>query len=292
MQHVRNSLRLALVLTMVGCAPIEEGELDDVGAAEEELRGGRRCDSGYAEHGVYDATLVYGVDETVTGSPFLPMDADRDTLEYRTGAYDFFRERYGIDFDPSISGDQIATDGAGGQVLVQAIKTGEGSTHQVYALDVQHVPQWRGRFPITNAAFFDDGYFVFILSDFDAHGSYGGAAGLTLRAGDLVVQGEYRMFDDRGRLLDTITYFADTPATVNPFAGDVAASAGATFVNITCRVESPIMGTGVTRGIGEQRPLPGGQLDLDFRYVMRFPSRLSETTTRGRGCDRLRPTRW
>lgn len=283
-------IRVSLVvlhglLLLAACSGQEGSTLE---AAQAELSRDP-CRTTYPEHGVYNTTLVYGVDETVTGSPFLPMDADRDTLDYRTGAYNFFRDRYGIDFDPTVVGDQIAGDGQGGQVLVQAIKTGEGSTHQVYALDAQDVPAWQGRMPITNTAFFDDGYFVFILSDYDAHGTYGGATGRRLRAGDLLVQGEYRMFNDRGRLLDVITYFADTPATVNPFAGDEAASEGATFVNITCRVESPSFGVGLTRGIGEQRPLPDGRLDLDFRYVMRFPSRLADASVANPRCDRLRP---
>lgn len=242
----------------------------------------------WPEHGIYDATIVYGVDETVVGSPFLPIDPERDTLEYRSGAYNFFAERYGINFDPDVSGDQFAQDGLGGSVLVQAIKTGEGSTHQVYALDAQEIPQWRGKFPLTSVAFRDDGYFVFVLSDFIAHGTYGGESGKRLRAGDILVQGEYRMFDGADRLMDTITYFADTPATVNPFNGDLEASDGASFVSITCRVESPLLGTGLTRGIGEMRPLGGDTMDLDFRYVMRFPSRLDSTSVERPKCDAVR----
>ncbi len=257
-------------------------------AAGAQANGGSSAVDAWPEHGIYDATIVYGVDERVEGSPFLPMGADRDTLAYRTEAYDFFREQYGIDFDPEVVGNQFASDGLTGSVSVQAIKTGEGSTHQVYALDAQHIPQWRGKFPLTSVAFRDDGYFVFVLSDFIAHGTYGGLDGKRVRAGDLLVQGEYRMFDGDDQLMDTITYFADTPATVNPFAGDVAASEDASFVNITCRVESPLLGTGLTRGIGEMRPLPGGLMDLDFRYVMRFPSRLDSATVERPKCDSVR----
>jgi hypothetical protein len=260
--------------------------VDATGAAGHRDRGACRHDS-WPEHGVYDATIVYGIDEQVV-SPFLPMDTDRDTVAYRTGAYDFFRDRYGLDFDPTIVGDQVVTDGAGGQALVQAIKTGEGSTHQVHAIDAQRIPRWRGRFPLTSVAFLDDGYFVFALTDLMVHGTYGGVDGARVRAGDILVQGEYRMFDGRRRLMDTITYFADTPATVNPFNGDVDASDGAQFVSITCRVESPLLGTGLTRGIGEMRPLPDGTMDLDFRYVMHFPARLEDGTVVRPRCDGAR----
>ncbi len=292
-RSLRLFVSVSVALALGSCAEFdsvdEHDSVGDVAGAEAELLGARSCRTGFEEHGVYETTLVYGIDEQIEDTFILAMDPERNTVEYRTGAFDFFRERYGMDFDPSVEGDQITTDGQGGQALVRAGKLDEGSTHQVYALDAQRIPQWRGRLPITNTAFFDDGYFVFLLSDYEAHGTYGGADGLRIRAGDVVVQGEYRMFDDRGRLLDTIAYFADTPATVNPFAGDEEASAGATFISITCRVESEIFGTGLTRGIGEQRPLPGGGEDVDFRYVMRFPSRVSDSNVARSRCDRLRP---
>jgi hypothetical protein len=259
---------------------------DATGAPGHRDRGACRHDA-WPEHGIYDATIVYGIDEQVE-TPFYPMDEDRNTVEYRTGAYDFFRERYGMDFDPEIEGDQVISDGAGGQAVVQAVKTGLGSTHQVYAIDAQRIPRWRGRFPLTSVAFLDDGYFVAAITDFTARGTYGGEDGLRIRAGDLVVQGEYRMFDGQGDLMDVITYFADTPATNNPFNGDLEASNGAQFVNITCRVESPILGTGLTRGIGEMRPLDDGNMDLDFRYVMHFPARLPEGTIGVPRCDSIR----
>ncbi|MEM9190203.1 MAG: hypothetical protein AAGF12_13545 [Myxococcota bacterium] len=275
-------LTVALLL-MGGCADQGTGELEEdaVGSTQSELFGSFCYGTNrYPEHGVYDTTLVYSIDETVPAGEevFPPMDTERDTLAYRTTAYDFFRDRYGMNFDPNVVGDQLVVDGQGGQALVSAIQTGApgSSTHQVYGLDAQHIPQWRHRLPITNTAFRDDGYFVFILTDFVANGSFGGAAGARIRAGDLVVAGEYRMFDHRDRLLDTIRYFADTPSTVNPFTGDAASSNGATFVNITCRVESDLFGEGVTRGIGEQRPNPDGSLTLDFRYLMRFPSILEQ----------------
>ena len=47
------------------------------------------------------------------------------------------------------------------------------------------------------------GYFVFALTDFVAHGTYGGEDGLRIRAGDILVFGDYRMFDHKDRLLDT-----------------------------------------------------------------------------------------
>ncbi len=254
------------------------------------------CEKGiarYPEHGVYDSTLVYMIDEVVAPGegPFLPMDEERNTLEYRSAAYDFFHEQYGIELDPSDPAPQFAFDGLGGQVQVQPIKTGFGdtSTHQVYGVDAQDIPQWRNKMPLTNTAFRDDGYFVFIFTDFVAHGEFGGEEGQTLRAGDLLVFGDYRMFDHKDRLLDTIHYRAMTPATVNPFAGTPEASEGANFVAITCELESDIFGEGLVRGLGEMRPLADGSMDLDFRYVMRFPSRLADSELENAKCKKLRP---
>lgn len=258
--------------------------------------GNNKCQKGierYPEHGVYDTTIVYMIDEIAAPGegPFLPMDVERNTLEYRTDAYAFFDEQYGIDFDPADPANQNASDGLGGLVQVQPIKTGFGdtSTHQVYGVDAQDIPQWRNKMPLTNVAFRDDGYFVFILADFTAHGEFGGAAGLTLRAGDILVFGDYRMFDHKDRLLDTIHYRALTPATVNPFAGAASSSDGANFVNITCDLQSDIFGEGLVRGLGEMRPLPDGSMDLDFRYVMRFPARLSDSELEDAQCKMLRP---
>ncbi len=251
----------------------------------------------YPEHGVYESTVVYSIDETLEPGVdiFPPMDADRNTLEYRTFAYDFFAERYGLDVDPNDPNDQFISDGLGGQALVRPIKTGVGdtSTHQVYAVDAQHVPQWRNKIPLTNVAFRDDGFFVFVISDFVTHGTYGGDDGLRVRAGDLIVAGEYRMFDHKDRLLDTVVYKASTPATVNPFNGAEEASDGATFVSITCDVESEVFGpAGTTRGIGEIRPLPDGSTLMDFRYVMHFPTHLDDSDVYSPNCKKLRPLQW
>ncbi len=258
--------------------------------------GNNKCQKGidrYPEHGVYDTTIVYMIDEVAAPGegPFLPMDVERNTLEYRTDAYAFFDEQYGIQFDPNDPANQNASDGLGGLVQVQPIKTGFGdtSTHQVYGVDAQDIPQRRNKMPLTNVAFRDDGFFVFILADFTAHGEFGGAAGQTLRAGDILVFGDYRMFDHKDRLLDTIHYRALTPATVNPFAGAASASDGANFVSITCDLQSDIFGEGLVRGLGEMRPLPDGSMDLDFRYVMRFPSRLEDSELDNAKCKMLRP---
>ena len=164
--------------------------------------GSRSCVTPYDEHGVYEAVVVYMIDEIVDGPIFLPMDVDRNTFAYRKGAYDFIESRFGLAFDPVQPGIQVIS-GADGNANVFPLKTGMGSTHQVYGLDAQNIPQWRHKMPITDVALFDDGFFVTLDSPYLVKGTFGGAAGITLPAGTQFVFGEYRLFDGRQRLPET-----------------------------------------------------------------------------------------
>ena len=70
---------------------------------------------------VYDVILMASMDGTYPGTVMThqsrPMPSDRDTLELRTAAYDFFRTHYGFDFDPDIEGFQSLFD-SNGSLLV------------------------------------------------------------------------------------------------------------------------------------------------------------------------------
>ncbi len=247
------------------------------------------CDTNFEEHGVYEAVVVYLIVEIVEGPFFLPLDVERNTLQYRSEAYDFFQERFGLEFDPSLPGIQVIS-GANGEANVFPLKTGAGSTHQVYGLDAQNIPRWRHKMPITNAAFFDDGFFVTLDTDYVVKGTYGGPGGIVLPAGTQFVFGEYRMFDDRGRLLETFRYRSNIPVTAGPVGGSFDFSGGAVFINIACDIESDLFGHGDVRALGELTPLPDGRTDLDFRYVMKFPQRLADNPDiRRPNCRRLRP---
>ena len=235
-------------------------------------------DTPFPEHGVYDATIVYLIDEVVEGPLFLPMDVERNTQAYREEAYEFFLEQFGMLFDPDDSEIQFITDGGNGSANVFPLKTGVGSTHQVYAVDAQHIPQWRNKLPLTDIALFDDGFFVTLDTDFLVRGAYGGDDGILLPAGTQIVFGEYRMFDASGELLETFKYKSNIPVAAVPVGGSFEASGGAIFVTIACDIESALFGEGNVRALGEIRPLGEGVTDLDFRYVMHFPGRLAEST--------------
>ncbi|MEL6870245.1 MAG: hypothetical protein AAFO81_10635 [Pseudomonadota bacterium] len=248
-----------------------------------------QCDTPYEEHGVYDATIVYMIDEQVTGPLFLPMDDERNTAAYRQTAYAFFAERFGLDFDVNDWGIQVISDGEGGSANVFPLKTGVGSTHQVYGVDAQRFPRWRSRMPLTKVALFDDGFFVTLDTDFRVHGTFGGDAGIVLPAGTQLVAGEYRMFDDKGRLLETFRYKSNIPVAALPVGGSFEFSGGSVFITIACDIESDLFGAGDVRSLAQITPLPDGRTDLDFRYVMRFPARLDETPDGKQRCDTLPP---
>ncbi len=245
------------------------------------------CETPYEEHGVYDATIVYMVDEIANGAFFLAMDADRNTEAYRQYAYDFFSARFGIDFDVSNGDMQVVGDGEGGVAHVVALKPDISSTHQVYGIDAQRIPQWRSKMPLTQVAFFDDGFFVTMETDLRVHGTFGGKDGIVLPAGTQLVAGEYRLFDDKANLLETFRYKSNIPVAALPVGGSFEATEGAVFLTIACEVESALFGHGNVRALGEIRPLPGGRTALDFRYVMRFPGSLAEGGSQRPHCDAL-----
>ena len=247
-----------------------------------------QCRTPWENHGVYDATIVYGIDEIVPAGegPFLDMDPDRDTLEYRTRAFAFLAEHFGAEFDVNLAGQQFAFDGMGRGALMWPLKTGIGSTHQVHGIDAQRIPGLRGKFPLTRVALRDDGYFVFVGDEgFTVHGEYGGKEGVELPPGTIFLAGEYRMFDKRDRLIDTLRYFSRIPSFSLMEPG---AAVPTQQITISCDIESDLFGQGQVRALGSLATLADGSSDLDFRYVMHFPNRLADVGRKGRFCDNVR----
>ena len=248
------------------------------------------CDETYADHGVYDATLVFFIDER-TQQLFLPIDADRNTPDFRRSAYQFFKTEYGLNADPGTPGEQHLTDKNGGTASVRGFKLDVGSTHQVYALDAQHIPHWRHKMPLTNVAIFDDGYTVFVGPEgFTVHGKLGGEPGLLLPPGTLMISAQYRLFDEHMQLLDTIDYQSETPSLGIPALGE-----NAFFVAINSVAQSKIFGTGTLRALGKITPLAVDDKgnttlqDVDIRYVLRFPSRRGDATVKQPRCQEVQP---
>lgn len=250
--------------------------------------GARQCNTPWENHGVYETTIVYGIDEIVpaTEGPFLDMDPVRNTVEYRQRAFDFLAEQFGVQFDVNDAARQVAVDDQGRTALMWPLKTGVGSTHQVYGIDAQRFPRLRSKMPLTRIAFRDDGYFVFVgETGFTVHGIYGGEAGVELPPGTIFLAGEYRMFDGKDRLIDTLRYFSRIPSFSVPDPGAVYPT---NLITIACDIESDVFGEGQVRALGSMTALPDGSSDLDFRYVMHFPTRLADVELTRPRCDTLR----
>ena len=247
----------------------------------------RECRTPWENHGVYETTIIYGIDEIVPASegPFLDMDPERNTVEYRQRAFDFLSEHFGIVLDVNNADQQVVFDDQSRSALMWPLKTGIGSTHQVYGIDSQRYPQLRSKMPLTRIALRDDGYFVFVgESGFTVNGIYGGTEGVELPPGTIVLAGEYRMFDERNRLLDTIRYFSRIPS-FSLF--DPGAINPTQQITISCDVESDVFGKGQVRALGALEALPDGSSDLDFRYVMHFPTRLADVELSRPRCDNI-----
>lgn len=285
MEGLSTRIGALALLTLAAC-----GVTMNSAAATEQITPSstQQCRTPWANHGVYDATIVYGIDEIVPADegPFLDMDPDRDTAEYRERAFSFLAEYFGTEFDTGVAGQQFAFDDMGRGALMWPLKTGVGSTHQVHAIDAQRLPRMRGKFPMTRVAIRDDGYFVFVGEDgFRVHGTYGGEEGVELPPGTIFLAGEYRLFDKNDDLIDTLRYFSRIPS-FSLF--DPGAKVPTQQITISCDIESDLFGSGQVRGIGSLSTLANGSSDLDFRYVMHFPGRLSEQERGGRFCENVR----
>lgn len=283
MQHIsRTFVVLSTVAACIigGVADARAQFLETVSA-----RALQQCATPYADHGVSETTIVYGIDRVVPDDDlFLPMDVERNTLAYRQQAFTFFAERFGVAFDVARTDDQEITDAAGRSAVMRPIRLTRGASHQVYAIDDQDIARWRHRLPMTNVALVDDGYFVFVGEEgFEVFGSYGGADGIELPPGAVFLLGDYRMFDHRGRLIDTLRYFSEIPAlrVIEPKTGEVQ-------FTISCAVESEIFGAGLVRALGTMTTLDGGGTDMDFRYTMRFSARIGDADVRRPQCKPIR----
>jgi hypothetical protein len=272
-----SSVVLALVMFLVPAVSLAK-----------DFSGSRQCHTPWENHGVYETTIIYGIDEVVPADegPFLDMDPERNTVAYRQRAFDFIAEQFGVQFDVNNADQQVALDAQGRTALMWPLKTGVGSTHQVYGIDAQRFPRLRSKMPLTRIALRDDGYFVFVGEEgFTVHGIYGGESGVELPPGTIFLAGEYRMFDGRDRLIDTLRYFSRIPSFSVPEPG---AANPTNLITIACDIESDVFGEGQVRALGSMEALADGSSDLDFRYVMHFPSRLSDVELARPRCDNFR----
>ena len=143
MQHIpRTFVVLSTVAACIigGVADARAQVLETVSA-----RALQQCATPYADHGVSETTIVYGIDRVVPDDDlFLPMDVERNTAAYRQQAFTFFAERFGVRFDIARTDDQEETDAAGRSAVMRPIRLTRGASHQVYAIDDQDIARING----------------------------------------------------------------------------------------------------------------------------------------------------
>jgi len=224
---------------------------------------------------IYDTTIIYTVDDSAPGTfPVTDMDAERNTLEYRTRIYDFFDTQFGITLDPTDSGIQTTAD-----FDHMIWKMHPDIRMTVYAVDAQDYRPWQGRFPTDNAVFMDDGYMLVAKQDFTVYGAFGGVGGKTVKQGAFILAGEYRLFVD-GEYQTTVDYYSDCPVTAETNTG---------LIPVNCRVESTEFGSGITRGVSEMKyeAPPVDRIHVHTRYFMSFPKYRADNAPGSKQCDRL-----
>lgn len=247
----------------------------------------QQCETPYADNGIAETTIVYQIDKQLApGDFFIPIDADRDTTGYRTRAFAFFNEQFGVELEASGFAPQPVFDGVGGSAFATGFRLTPGATQQVVAIDSQNIPQLSGLFPLNNVAMIDDGYAVVAgETGFTVFGEYGGGAGVWLPPNSVLIFGEYRMIDGDGDLIDTLEYRSEIPAFQPPVPG---ASDPTLSVLIRCEIRSALFGNGNTHGLGTAITFEDGSTSLETRYIMRFPKRIAAADPENPHCDRAK----
>ena len=117
---------------------------------------------------IYNTFIVYGFDETVdlTTTPLQEsMDTSRNTLLFRTRAYNYFKENYDLTFNPNVDGDQLSAENA--DLQVRPIQVGTGLRYHIYAYNnpLQQLSALQDgivthRFPVGNSVILGVAYWV------------------------------------------------------------------------------------------------------------------------------------
>jgi hypothetical protein len=173
------------------------------------------CESTYGDNKIYSSTFVIQTRDVFnlnTGAN-LPMEAARNTKEYRELAFAFFAERYNLIFDPDVEGAQYVLGPMAPPQLPGLRLVGlAGWLGPGYKMDVHPIPALQGRFPLTIVKVEDDGYFLTVLADFTVSG--GTIGDVDIPANSFMSFGEYRFFDESDTVLLSFNVQTDVPAVV------------------------------------------------------------------------------
>ena len=223
---------------------------------------------------IYDMSLTH-IQDQILNIPFsqffsYPMDANRNTLEYRLAMVEHFKEVIGLSFDAYNPGFQQVLTSDNKPVFLFPGKLPDELLYQVYAFDNQQVlGADKNKFPVTNLDIKDTYFGLSFPQGGKVFGTYGGKYGRDLGPNDGFAYGRYHMIDlSTGNDLTHITYKSKVPVGGSPHTGALA---------ITCYIEHPVWGDGITNGYALYTPVGDihtGQTRAEVYNFMHFPTNL------------------
>ena len=222
---------------------------------------------------IYDVMMIQSIDGTFAGSSATGMSAampaDRNTLELRTAAYDFFASHYGLQFDPDMDGFQslLAEDGS---LLVSVAQSQLNVPYRVNAFDDQTLSTpFQHRMQITNT-FIDDVIFALVVHqdlELPPHDIDHGVSSLSV--GQTVVFGSYRF------LIDGVHDEEVMPDVLYHTSFGEVITMGSTFT-FFCAVEHPWFGEGQVFGVQTTTDNADGTFTVQTRATHTYPASLSK----------------
>jgi len=223
---------------------------------------------------LYDAMIVASMDGTYPGSAAThqtrAMPSERNTLELRSAAFEFFRTHYGFDFDVNIEGFQTLFD-ANGALLVSVAATQVAIPYRVNAIDDQiGFTSWQQRMQITNAAFDDVSFALVVhqnIAELPPHEVEFGVS--SIAPGQTVVYGSYRLMI--GGVADQ-ELFPDI--IFHTSYGEVITMAP-TFTFL-CALEHPWFGEGQAFGVMTSEDNADNTFTVRTSAVHTYPAKLSD----------------
>lgn len=229
------------------------------------------------ERYTYPVMFNFMLDETLQeGEPFLiEMEPERDTLEYRQRAFDWFSSQYDLEIPENFTFAGVILDG---KAVMLNWRLNPVYRMHVYGIDVQDEPLWRGKYPLSNVRMQDDGYLLQTIAPLNVCGMFGlgwdSENCYDVPVGSIILYGEYRPTTDDGEVLTTIQYESNcpvTPGAVPPFA-----------TPINCDLHSEEWGDGFNDGQNIARPN-----SMHATYRITFPKYIDETDRDARKMTRL-----
>ena len=215
----------------------------------------------------FDGSFIGTVDQIIKTPSILDDDPDlsflRDVMKFRDDAIEhviedaiaFFNDSYGLDFSHSIPNEK-------NELFFENAKM----SPFVVSDEVDYIVSLNSwiRSGSTRSSCYrirDGGFIVSFEGPQSLYGSYGGASGIPIEGGELMVYGFYNIpVCEQSPVI--IQYQSGTPFRVEPIDG---------FGIINCQLYNSVLGYGTARGVLNVKPDGNGKYHAIVRNVFAFP---------------------